>query len=158
MGADAGVRLRAAQGYAELGMVAAAWRELAAVGDEVQRRLDPDALQTEIVLLIKEGRWEDGLERSRHLNKLSPECLMGFIHGAYCLHELGRTDEALEFLRSGPRPLRREAVYHYNIACYRTVLGELDEARASLAKAIEIDPEFRHSAKSDPDLEGLNLS
>ncbi len=155
MANDTGARLRAAQGYAELGMVSAAWRELNASGDEIQRRLDPDAIQTEIVLLIKEERWQEGFQRSELLCELSPESLIGFVHGAFCLHELKRTGEALEFLRSGPPALRKEAVFHYNSACYRSVLGKLKSARRSLMKACNLDPKFGQAAKSDPDLEAL---
>lgn len=147
--------MRAAQGYAELGMVSAAWRELKASGDEFQRRLDPDAVETEIVLLIKEERWQEGFERSELLCALSAERLVGFIHGAFCLHELKRTDEALEFLRSGPPALRREAIFHYNAACYRSVLGEVKAARRSLIKACDLDPKFIQAAKIDPDLKAL---
>jgi Flp pilus assembly protein TadD len=155
MANDAEARLRAAQGYAELGMNHAAWRELEAIGEPAQRHLDLDVLQTELVLLIKEERWEEGFLRSEAMRRLGPECLQAYIHGGYCLHELGRTVEACEFLKSGPPLLQREAVYHYNLACYYAVLGELKAARKALAKAIDRDPQFRHAAKTDPDLEAL---
>ena len=155
MASDAEARLRAAQGYAELGMNDAAWRELEAIGKPAQRHLDLDVLQTEIVLLIKEERWQEGLLRSEAMRRLGPECLQGYIHGAYCLHEMGRTAEAQDLLKSGPAVLRREGVYHYNLACYRAVLGDLESARKSLAEAIDRDPQYRSAAKTDPDLQAL---
>lgn len=155
MASDAEARLHAAQGYTELGMHAAAWRELEAIGGPAQRHLDLDVLQTEIVLLIKEERWQEGLLRCEAMRRLGLESLQGYIHGAYCLHEMGRTAEAQELLESGPALLRREGVYHYNLACYRAVLGDLDSARRSLNKAIDRDPQFRSAAKNDPDLQAL---
>ena len=155
MANDAEARLRAAQGYAELGMNAAAWRELEAIGQPAQRHLDLDVLQVELALLIKEERWEEGYLRSQAMRRLGPDCLQPYIHGAYCLHELRRTAEAREFLKSGPPQLKREAVYHYNLACYDAVLGRLKTARKSLHKAIELEPKFRRAAKTDPDLEAL---
>lgn len=155
MAKDAVARLRVAQGYAELGMLDAAWTELKAIGDPAQRHLDLDVLATEIVLLIKQDRWQDGYDCSQKLLRLKSDCLAGFIHGAFCLHELGRTKEARELLRSGPAKLRKEAVYHYNLACYRAVLGKRKSAQKSLRRAIEIDPSYRYTAKNDPDLELL---
>ena len=155
MAGDAEARLRAAQGYAELGMNEAAWRELEAIGRPSQRHLDLDVLQTEVVLLIKEERWQEGFLRSEAMRRIGPECVQGYIHGAYCLHEMGRTVEAHDLLESGPRLLRKEGVYHYNLACYRAVLGDLDLARESLAEAIERDPQFRSTARTDPDLAAL---
>ena len=155
MATDGDVKLRAARGYAELGMIDAARRELEGWGAPADRHLDPEALQTEIFLLIREENWQLGFDCSERLRQLDSGVLSGYVHGAFCLHELGRTDEAHEWLRSGPSFLKKEAVYHYNLACYRAVLGREKAARKALARAITLDPGFQRSAKTDPDLKTL---
>ena len=76
----------------------------------------------------------------------------GWLQAAFCLHELGRTREALDKLVSGPRGLREVALFHYNCACYLTVLGQLRDAMAALRRAFEMDASYRDNARTDPDL------
>jgi len=51
----------------------------------------------------------------------------------------------------------REFVIPYNLACYACKLGELNEARSWLKKAIALTSpeEIKHMALADPDLEEL---
>ena len=87
---------------------------------------------------------------------LAPEKPIGFIHAAFILHETGCTDEARTLLLGGPDSLHRDATYHYNLACYECVLGNLDLARMHLDRSFELDKKFRDYAKSDPDLAKLH--
>jgi len=49
----------------------------------------------------------------------------------------------------------REAMLHFNLACYEAQLGQLDDARAFLDTACGLNPEFKELAKTDPDLAPL---
>src|SRR5688500_16076124 len=88
--------LLAAQGYAELGMFDDALAELSTLSAESQKK--PAALEMRAAILIQARRWPDALVASEALRETQPTRNSGFIHAAYCLHELGRTVEARDML------------------------------------------------------------
>jgi len=143
----------AAQGYLELGMFGEVWRELRSLPDAM--RDSSEVLELSALSLMGERRWEEALEVARRLRKERPDDPGGFIHEAYCLHELGRTREALDTLLNGPASLREKPVYFYNAACYRAQLGQLEDAVELLALAFKMDGSLRRSAIHDPDLASL---
>lgn len=142
--------LLAAQGYLELEMTDDALRELDAIPPEEQN--NEDVWQMRLFVLMRSRRWEDALEVCRHLREILPEGTIGFIHGAFCLHELGRTREAKELLLQGPAVLHSEPTYFYNLGCYDAVLGNLEEATRHLQISFQMDKKFREIAQYDPDL------
>ncbi len=142
--------LLAAQGYCELGMFDEAIKELETLPEDV--RVTPATIELRVVILMQAKRWKTALSASRDLCKRDPDRPTGYIHAAFCLHELGRTAEAREFLLKGPDTLLREPTFHYNLACYECRLGRLDLARAHLEKSFELNKHFRDLAKNDPDL------
>ena len=48
-----------------------------------------------------------------------------------------------------------EAILHFNLACYHSLLGEFPQARKNLNQAIKLDERFKAGAVSDEDLAGL---
>lgn len=79
-----------------------------------------------------------------------------FLSAAFCMHEMGKTGEAMKWLMRGPDVLSEMAVYHYNMGCYLWLLGEKERAHNHLAKAFEMDESFKDSAKHDKDLVGMD--
>lgn len=146
--------LLAAQGYLELEMPAEALAELDSLGAKDQDR--EEILQLRLFVLMRGRQWSRSLGVCERLRRNYPEAATGYIHGAFCLHELGRTSEAREILLSGPPSLAREATYYYNLGCYDAVLGNLEEATASLRTSFEMDNKFREIAKYDPDLKSVS--
>ncbi len=140
----------AAQGYSELGMVEDALAELDSLPEDI--RGSPAVVETRIVILMQAQQWKGALRASRELCKIQADRPTGFIHTAYCLHEMGRTQDALDFLLNGPDILHGEPTFHYNLACYECRLGRLDLARAHLERSFQLDKQFRQFAKTDPDL------
>jgi len=51
---------------------------------------------------------------------------------AFCLHEMKRTEEAHGTLLNGLAALRDQAVYYYNLACYKAQLCNVTEAKHQL--------------------------
>jgi len=147
--------IQAAQGYMELGMHDDALAELDSLVAAVRNR--PDVLELRILVLIHAKKWDEALEASRKLCELRPEAAIGYIHTAFCLHELNRSGEAKSVLLSGPAALRDEPTYHYNLACYECMLGNLESAQAHLETSFSLDKKFRALAKDDPDLKALKL-
>ena len=114
-----------------------------------------DVGQLRVYILMRARRWEEALLFSTVLRERRPDVSLAYIHSAFCLHELGRTAEAMRLLMSGPASLLREPVYFYNLGCYHAVLGNPEEAQNYLQMSFNLDAKFREIARYDPDLEGV---
>lgn len=146
--------LLAAQGYIELEMPEDALGELDALPADDRAR--EEVLQLRLFILMRCREWQRSLKVCDELRERYPESPTGYIHGAFCLHEVGRTAEAKTLLLAGPSSLAREATYHYNLGCYDAVLGNLEEATSHLKTSFEMDKKFREIAKYDPDLKSVS--
>ena len=142
--------LLAAQGYLELDMPVEAMAELDSMVPD-DRDLE-SALQLRLFIAMKSHNLEESLRICERLRQIYPEAVSGYIHGAFCLHERGQTDAALNLLLSGPPSLAEEATYFYNLACYSAVLGDLEGAADYAQRSFAMDDKFRDIAKLDPDL------
>ena len=143
-------QIRAAEGYAELGMYAEALAELDQLSADDQGRLESLRMRVQIVLQTRD--WNTGLKLSQRIAELFPKESYGFIHAAFCLHELGQTQKAKEILLNGPPSLLEEPIYYYNLGCYEAVLGNLDQGKAYLRASFRLNKGFREIARQDPDL------
>jgi tetratricopeptide (TPR) repeat protein len=146
--------LLSAQGYIELEMPDEALREIDALSPKDQLR--EEVLQMRLFVVMRAKRWEQALSVCARLRAISPAGATGYIHGAFCLHEMGRTLEAKQLLLEGPASLLSEPTYHYNLGCYDAVLGNLDEAAQHLETSFQMDKKFREIAKYDPDLKAVH--
>jgi predicted Zn-dependent protease len=146
-------KIRAAEGFAELGMYDDALAELDELDPDYQDSLETLRIRVEIIL--RQRSWKAALRFSLRACQLYPSESWAFIHAAFCLHELGRTEEAKQMLLDGPAKLLDEPVYYYNLGCYDAVLGNLHQAKAYLHASFRLDQSFRDMAKSDPDLERI---
>ena len=146
--------LQAAVGYFELGMLEESWEELGVLVDSGRGEC-PGAVKLRTLLFLRERRWHAALEEAEHLCICDHGSAEGYIHAAFCLHELGRTQEARGLLEEGPAMLETESLYHYNLACYLVLTGEPLLAMDRLQDAFEMDPELRKVAADDDDLAAL---
>jgi predicted Zn-dependent protease len=145
--------LLAAQGYIELDMPGEALRELDSLPDGA-RECEP-AMQMRLFIVMRARQWQEAAALCERMRKVMPENSTGFIHGAFCLHEMGRTAEARALLLAGPAELKLEPTYHYNLGCYAAVLGDQEEARRYLNASFQMDKKFRDIARLDPDLRSV---
>lgn len=99
--------------------------------------------------------WQPAAITAKELSKINQKEKSYFVHAAYCLHETGDTLAALRHLLSGPKALNADPLYHYNLACYHAVLGNLKDARTCLKKSFQLDPELEKTAPEDKDLQPL---
>ena len=147
--------LVAAQGYSELGLPELALDELDLLPEEVRK--SPLGMESRLSVLMQAKRWKSALVTGRELCRIAPDKTAGYIHSAFCLHELGKSREALDLLSSGPAALKSEPTYHYNLACYSAALGNIEEARAHLNVSFAMDKSLKDFARTDPDLKALAL-
>jgi len=143
----------AAHGYLELGMYKNVWQELHQLPQDALERVD--VLEILTLSLMGEKRWEDALNIARRLRGQAPLEPSGYIHEAYCMHELGDTRGALDVLLEGPRSLFEKPIFFYNAGCYHARLGEPENALLMLEKSFELDADLRKSARRDPDLASI---
>ena len=130
-------RLRAAEGWIELGLLEEARAELAEVGAEL--RNGADGLEIQWRLFAELGQWEAALTVAEQTVKLHPDSEGGWIHRAYAARrrphgsiELART----LLLEARPR-FPKSAIIHFNLACYSAQLNELETAWAWLVKSVD---------------------
>jgi tetratricopeptide (TPR) repeat protein len=148
--------LSAASGWLELGLPNEARCELARLTPEVRQH--PEVLAVQWELYARSGAWDDALDVASQL--LAADCTRaaGWINRSYALHELQRTEEAREALLAALPLFPSVGVIPYNLACYACRLGQLDEARQWLRKAMELDGRelVVVRARHDTDLKALH--
>jgi Flp pilus assembly protein TadD len=127
--------------------------ELNAIDNRFQSR--PEVLHLRLHHLMQKKSWRRAYRISRELCRVAPDCGTGFLHGGFCLHQLGKTAAARKLLLTGPAVLLEEPIYYYNMGCYEALLGHFDEARNHLKISFEMDTSFRELAKKDPDLASM---
>jgi len=145
--------LETALGWLELGLPEDTLRELQSLS--ACDRMRKEALEMKLSAEMQAKRWNAGADTGRLLCMREPKEPRFFINTAFCLHETGDTLAARNWLRTGPSALIEDPLFHYNIACYHAVLGERNQARTHLERAIAMDESFRAMADKDGDLADL---
>jgi len=140
-------------GYLDLGMLLDATDELEKLPPEIKNC--PRVLEAWLALLLEMSEWEEGVLLGEALIQLCPSMHEFYFKTAYCLHELKSTKEAKATLESAPMTIRDTALFYYNLACYETQLGHLDEAKLLLKECVVREPRYHKESLDDPDLEPL---
>lgn len=146
--------LEAAEGWLGLDNWHEANEELERITPEM--RSHPSVLCLRWQIYAKAKQWEGAYEIARAISEMVPDSSFGFIHMAYSLHEMKRTEEAREVLIPIVHKFEDYTLF-YNLSCYACRLGKTNEAYEWLKIAIDFagDEEVRLVALKDPDLEPL---
>ncbi len=146
--------VNAAQGWLELNNPAEAQSEL----DKVTH-FKPHLIVMELQWQIhaKTKAWEKAVTAARAITATHPNAPFGWIHLAYALHELRKTSEAYDALKSVLDRFPKEWLMRYNMACYAVQLGNLDEGKnwLDLARKNGDKNEIAELVATDADLEPL---
>jgi tetratricopeptide (TPR) repeat protein len=146
-------RVRAAQGYVELGMAREALEELGGLSEGSQNRIEAVLMRMEILRFLEQ--WEEcatmGQVALEHYGQRGELYLIT----AYAVRRSQGLERARELLLSGEPVLANEAMFHFNIACYECQLGNLNGAKQRLQRAFALDPKYRKMGREDPDLTAL---
>jgi predicted Zn-dependent protease len=146
--------LRAAQGWLELGNPREATAELSRLTLEFHSH--PEVLDVRWHIQAHAKQWEACVDLAKTSIQLDPDRPEAWIHCAFALHELKRTQEAFDGLRSAAHRFPTVWTIPYNLACYCAQLGRLDESRSWLRKAMALDAEtVKRAAAADSDLAPL---
>jgi len=146
-------KIQAAHGFFELGMWQASWDELETMGPEDRAELPVAVLRVEILKAMK--RWESAAILAESLIEKGAKIGGLYLSAAYAIRRARSLPEAKAMLLKGEPFLQDEALWWYNLACYDCQLGDLEAAKARLARAFEIDRDYRLRALEDEDLKPL---
>ena len=153
------LHLQAAEGWIGLGNYAETNEELENITAE--NRAHPDVLQLRWRIYADARKWDACLVIATALTTMTPERRFGWIHRAHTLDKLGRTLEAKDLLLAVVNDFEVNSTMPYHLAQYCAKLGQIDEAKEWLGKALlaadgpEAVNRLRKMAMEDPDLEPL---
>jgi predicted Zn-dependent protease len=128
--------LEAARGWLGLDDPAEAEAELQQIS--LARRVHPDVLQVRWQIHARREQWPACLDLAKSLTQVEPERRFGWVHLAYSLHRLHRTDEAREILRYALDMFPANATMAYYLARYCCSLGDLAEGHEWLERSLEL--------------------
>jgi Flp pilus assembly protein TadD len=146
---------RAAQGWIELGNAAEAEKELDAISPELHSL--PDVRKVRWRLQALAHRWADALATAEGFAAEHPDEVEAWVQRSFALHELKRTPEARDNLRSVVGRFPNDAIVRYNLGCYECQLGNLKAAEEWLFRAFQVGNgrDLKVMALEDPDYQPL---
>ena len=86
---------------------------------------------------------------------VGPRSAWEYYYAAQPAYDAGDYEQAIAIAREGLRDWPEQGALNYQLACYNTLAGHLDEARAHLAVALANDERAREWAADDEDLAAL---
>ena len=143
----------ASSGYRELGMFDDAAKALEDIEPEDKTRNEVLYARVDIYLAAK--KWDMAAAVARHLVKADPGNPAAWINLAYAVRRAESIEKAEAILLRARALHPESAVIAFNLACYASVAGHMEEAKASLQHAINLDKEIRRLALDDEDLRPL---
>lgn len=142
--------IQAVSGYLDLGMLLEAWDELETLAPD--ERLNNEVISLRIEILHRLEKWESSRILAESMAAKFPKNPDWWIAWAYALRREKDIHEARGVLWEAVQRHPSVALISYNLGCYASVLGELDEAKKLLHRAFAIEPELKMTALDDPDL------
>jgi lipopolysaccharide biosynthesis regulator YciM len=149
-------RLLAASGFAELSLFQEAVHELEELPESLKEL--PAVLGVWLEVYQRWQKWSEALSVATRLSEMEPEEPSWPVALAYAMRRSRGLVFAKDVLLQAAEKFPDCAAIQFNLACYAAQLGQLDEARQRLHRAIQLDKEFESLAKTDPDLEPIRRS
>ena len=148
-------RLLAASGFSELSLFQEAVEELEEL-PESSKKLTP-VLMVWLEVYQRWQKWSEAESVAMRLLEMEPEEPNWLVALAYAIRRSRGLVFAHEVLLQAGEKFPNCGTIQFNLACYSAQLGQLDEARRRLDRAIQLDKGFAALAKTDPDLELLRI-
>ncbi len=148
--------LEHASGYLDLKMYADALAEA-----EATLAIEPDqpqALAIKSTALWELKRLPEAEPCMAKLAELNPQDTGLWINLAYIRRRTQSVDAAAKTLQRAFDANAKDALAHFNMACYRAVQNRPAEALELLKNAVHLDPKLKPIARAEPDLNGLRNS
>ncbi len=150
--------LSAVEGWFELGNLHEAMVEWERLSPHARRH--PVALELRWRLHAQRGEWDRALEVAEEMVTRAPELRHSWLHRSYAMRRApgGGLEKAWAALRPAADRFPDEELIAYNLACYATQLGRLDEGWEWFLRAMQITGDgrrIRRMALVDEDLQPL---
>jgi tetratricopeptide (TPR) repeat protein len=145
--------LQAAIGYLELGMVEDAANEIECLPQEhknsspvlgVRLEIYRTANQWSLMEVVARELWNRYSDDPVYWNDL-----------AWAVRHAKSLESANGILLQAVEKFPEDALTHFNLGCYACQLGDVEQAKTRVGKAIELDAKFKLLALDDADLEPL---
>jgi uncharacterized protein HemY len=146
-------RLRAAEGYIELGMYEEADSEL--------KQVDPACPALSRVLALKlctyagQAKWKLMGAVAKKLTERDPGDVQWPIWWAYAIARGQSVDRAKNVLIQALRNHPNDPTLHYAVGCYESLLHHFSKAKRHVARAIQLDWSLKLIALTDEELEPI---
>jgi tetratricopeptide (TPR) repeat protein len=149
--------LSAAMGWLELGNPSEAKQELARINPAQLNH--PHVLEVNWMVHAAERDWPAALIAARALIQSDPDRSFGWLHQAYALRRVpdGGLQAAWNALFPVVDRFPKEPTIPYNLSCYACQMGQMEEARQWLRRALSRGDKatIKTMALADPDLKAL---
>ena len=148
--------VQAAEGWLGLGDVESATSELREISPAEQKH--PAVLCVRYEIYSRAKQWDPAVEVANDLRKMLPEEPFVWISLAYATRRKtdGGIPEAKKILLGAEPKFPKHYLFPYNLACYCSQLGEMEQAEQWLKKAAAIDiAAVKKMALEDADLKPL---
>jgi tetratricopeptide (TPR) repeat protein len=100
-------------------------------------------------------RYHEAIPPLKRAGEIDPQNVHVNLAVAWCYKRIGRVDLAIQSLEEALEVNATEAILYYNLACYWSLANHVGLALAYLAKAFELDSNFRDLVADEPDFNGL---
>lgn len=154
--------LRESEGYLELNLPQHAL-------DVLARMEEPGTFKGQKHYLTGEAqraleRYPEAIANLEQAADLLPSNVHVWLALGWCRKRTGRLDLAIEALERAQEVDPKQAVVHYNLACYWSLAGKKARALEYLGRAISLEPRYRDLVgeeadfdpiRSDPDFQAL---
>ena len=114
-----------------------------------------EVLGARVNLYMAAKKWEMAAAVPSHLVKVDPGTAGWWISLAFAIRRAESVDKAEAILLRAQAIHPKVAMIAFNLACYASVAGRMEEAKERLRHAIELDKDIRGLALDDEDLRPL---
>lgn len=98
-------------------------------------------------------RYPEAVEPLQRAAELVPEDRHIRLALAWCYKRCQRLDLAIQSLEDALDFAPQSAIIHYNLACYWSLARQVRRSVSFLARAIELDSDYRDAVASEPDFD-----
>ena len=116
-----------------------------------------EVLGARVNLYMAAKKWDMAAAVASHLVKVEPENAGWWISLAYALRRTESVEKAEAILLRAQAIHPKVAMIAFNLACYASVTGRMEEAKERLRHAIELDKDVRRLALDDEDLKPFGI-
>jgi Flp pilus assembly protein TadD len=145
--------LRQAEGYLELKMPKQALDTLARLTQPGTFRGHQRWLQGESLRSLEQ--YQAAISPLQEAADLLPSNIHVCLALGWCYKRTGRLDDAISALQRALDLEPREAILHYNLACYYSLASEKRRCLEHLSRAIKLDSKYRFEASEEHDFDPM---